>query len=104
MEKLVEAAQPGGIISAYGALSGQATPFPLLTALPKGISIRGYTLMEFTRVPEKLAVAKNYIYDRLADGRFRPKIAKTFSFADTIDAYRYLESNAQVGKVVITVP
>jgi NADPH:quinone reductase-like Zn-dependent oxidoreductase len=104
MEKLVEAAQPGGIIFAYGALSAQATPFPLLTALPKSISIRGYTMMEFTRVPEKLAVAKKYIYDRLADGRFRPKIAKIFSFAETIDAYRYLESNAQVGKVVITVP
>ena len=33
-----------------------------------------------------------------------PKIAKTFPFAQTVDAYRYLESNAQVGKIVITVP
>jgi NADPH:quinone reductase-like Zn-dependent oxidoreductase len=104
IERLAEAAQPGGIIFAYGALSGQATPFPLLTALPKGLSIRGYTLMEFTRMPEKLAPAKKYVYDRLADGRFRPKIAKIFPFAETIDAYRYLESNTQVGKVVVTVP
>jgi NADPH:quinone reductase-like Zn-dependent oxidoreductase len=104
MEKLAEAAQPGGIILAYGALSGQPTPFPLLTALPKSLSIRGYTLMEFTRVPEKLAIAKQYIYDRLADGHFRPKIAKTFPFAQTVDAYRYLESNTQVGKIVVTVP
>jgi len=44
------------------------------------------------------------VYDRLADGRFRPKIARTFPFAKTVEAYRYLESNAQVGKVVITVP
>jgi NADPH:quinone reductase-like Zn-dependent oxidoreductase len=40
----------------------------------------------------------------LADGRFHPKIAKRFPFAQTVDAYKYLESNAQVGKVVITVP
>lgn len=104
IEKLAKAAQPEGIILAYGALSGQPTPFPLLTALPHGLSVRGYTLLEFTRVPEKLALAKKYIYDRLADGRFRPRIAKTFPFAQTVDAYRYLESNAQVGKVVVTVP
>jgi NADPH:quinone reductase-like Zn-dependent oxidoreductase len=104
LEKLAEAAQPGGIIFAYGSLSGQPTPFPLLTVLPKGLSVRGYTLMEITRVPEKLAIAKKYVYDRLADGQFHPKIAKTFPFGQTVDAYRYLESNAQVGKVVVAVP
>jgi NADPH:quinone reductase-like Zn-dependent oxidoreductase len=104
VEKLTEAARPGGIIFLYGALSGQPTPFPLVTALSNGLSLRGYTLLAFTRVPEKLAPAKKYVYDRLADGRFRPKIAKTFPFAQTVDAYRYLESNAQIGKVVVTVP
>jgi NADPH:quinone reductase-like Zn-dependent oxidoreductase len=51
---------------------------------------------------EELPAAKKYVYDRLV--RFRPKVAKIFPFAETIDAYKYLESNAQVGKVVITVP
>jgi len=97
-------AATGGIVFEYGALSMQPTPFPLFTALGKGLSIRGYTLMEITGNPEKLAAAKQYVYDRLADGRFHPKIAKIFSFAQTVDAYKYLESNAQVGKVVITVP
>ncbi len=104
LEKLVEAAQPGGIIFQYGALSMQPTPFPLVTVLGKGLTVRGYTLMEITQNPEKLAAAKKYVYDRLADGRFVPKIAKTFPFAQTVEAYRYLESNAQVGKIVITVP
>jgi NADPH:quinone reductase-like Zn-dependent oxidoreductase len=104
VEKLTEAAQPGGIIFLYGALSGQPTPFPLLPALNNGLSLRGYSMMSITRVPEKLALAKKYIYDRLADGRFRPKIASTFPFAETVDAYRYLESNVQVGKVIVTVP
>jgi NADPH:quinone reductase-like Zn-dependent oxidoreductase len=104
LEKLAEAAAPSGIIFEYGLLSMQPTPFPLLAALHKGLSLRGYSLMEITRDPEKLALAKKYVYDRLADGRFRPKIAKTFPFARTVDAYKYLESNAQVGKIVITVP
>jgi NADPH:quinone reductase-like Zn-dependent oxidoreductase len=106
VEKLAEAAQPGGIIFQYGALSMQPTPLPLFPVLTKGLWIRGYTLLEFTHSPDpkKLDTAKKYVYDRLADGRFVPKIAKTFPFAQTAEAYRYLESNAQVGKIVVTVP
>ncbi|MBZ5613849.1 MAG: zinc-dependent alcohol dehydrogenase family protein [Acidobacteriia bacterium] len=104
LETLAEAAAPHGIIFEYGALAGQPTPFPLFAALSKWLTIRGYTLMEITSVPEKLAVARKYVYDRLQDGRFRPRLAKIFSFSQTVDAYKYLESNAQVGKIVITVP
>jgi NADPH:quinone reductase-like Zn-dependent oxidoreductase len=106
VEKLAEAAQPGGIIFQYGALSMQPTPLPLFPVLTKGLWIRGYMLLEFTHSPDpkKLDTAKKYVYDRLADGRFVPKIAKTFPFAQTAEAYRYLESNAQVGKIVVTVP
>jgi NADPH:quinone reductase-like Zn-dependent oxidoreductase len=104
VEKLAKAAAVGGTIFEYGLLSMHPTPFPLFTALPKGLCLRGYSLMEVTRNPEKLPVAKKFVYERLADGRFRPKIAKVFPFAQTVGAYKYLESNAQVGKVVITVP
>lgn len=104
LEKLAEGAAPGGILFVYGALSGAATPFPLFTALSKGLTFRGYVLMEITGHAELLKVAKKYVYDRLADGRFVPKIAKSFSFAETVKAYQYLESNQQVGKVVVTVP
>ncbi len=104
VERLATAAARGGIIFEYGLLSGQPTPFPLFQALSNGLNIRGYTLMEITLDPARLKTATTYIYDRIADGRFVPKIAKTFPFAQTVDAYRYLESNQQVGKVVITVP
>jgi NADPH:quinone reductase-like Zn-dependent oxidoreductase len=104
LEKLAEAAAAGGIIFQYGALSMQPTPLPLFAAIVKGLTFRGYTLFEIARNLEKLRAAKKYIYDRLADGRFRPKVARVFPFAQTVEAYKYLESNAQVGKVVITVP
>jgi len=104
LEKLAQAAAVGGIVFEYGALSMQPTPFPLFTALLKGLCVRGYTLLEITRNPEKLPPAEKYVYDRLADGRFRPKVAKIFPFAQTVEAYKYLESNAQVGKIVISVP
>lgn len=102
VEKLAIAAAHEGIIFEYGGLSLQPTPFPLGIALPKGLALRGYTLHEITASAETINTAKKYIYDRLADGRFTPKIAKTFPFAQFVEAYQYLESNAQVGKVVIT--
>jgi NADPH:quinone reductase-like Zn-dependent oxidoreductase len=101
---LAKAAARGGIIFEYGLLSGQATPFPVFEALANALSIRGYMLMEITLDPDKLKTATKYVYDRLADGRFVPKVARTFPFADVVEAYRYLESNQQIGKVVITVP
>jgi NADPH:quinone reductase-like Zn-dependent oxidoreductase len=104
VEKLAAAAAPGGVIFEYGALSPAPTPFPLFAALAKGLSVRGYTLRQIAKDPKLLEGAKQYIYDRLADGRFVPKIAKTFPFAKTVEAYQYLESNQQVGKIVITVP
>jgi NADPH:quinone reductase-like Zn-dependent oxidoreductase len=102
LAQLAEIAAMGGTIIEYGVLSMQPTPFPLFTALGKGLTVRGYTLMEITRNPERLSAAKKYVYDRLADGRFHPKVAKVFPFAQTVEAYKYLESNAQVGKVVIS--
>jgi NADPH:quinone reductase-like Zn-dependent oxidoreductase len=104
LENLVEAAASGAIIFQYGALSMQPTPLPLVGVIRKAITLRGYTLFEITGSRAKLAVAKKYVYERLDDGRFRPKIAKTFPFAQSAEAYRYLESNAQIGKIVITVP
>ena len=104
VEKLAEAAARGGVIFEYGVLSSDPTPFPLFQALGKGLSLRGYVLMELTGNPEAAEKAKKYIYDRLAEGRFVPKIARTFPFKETVDAYRYLESNQQVGKIVITIP
>lgn len=103
VEKLAEATSQEGIIFEYGALSMQPTPFPLFTALRKGITVRGYTLLEINSVPERLSAAKRYIYERLQDGRFKPIIAKVFPFQEAAQAYQYMQSGAQIGKIVINV-
>jgi len=101
VEKLAAASTPGGVIFEYGSLSGESTAFPLATAIGRGLALRGYSVLEITSKPAALKTATKYIFDRLASGRFVPKIAKVFPFAQTVEAYKYLESNQQVGKVVI---
>ncbi|MGA8085897.1 MAG: zinc-dependent alcohol dehydrogenase family protein [Terracidiphilus sp.] len=103
VETLAAGAAQESVLFIYGGLSMQPTPFPLRQSFRKGLSMRAYSAREITTKLDRLAAAKKYVFDRLADGRFVPKIAKTFAYKDTVEAYRYLESNAQVGKVVIRV-
>ncbi len=100
--KLAEAASTGGIIIEYGALSSEPTPFPLFPALAKQLTVRGYTLFEFLPVREKVEAAAAFIYTGFASGAFKPVVAKVFKLEDIVEAHRYLESNAQLGKVVVT--
>jgi NADPH:quinone reductase-like Zn-dependent oxidoreductase len=90
-----------GTIFLYGMLSGKPTPYPL-GAFGKGVALTGYTLLQM-KTPERFPQMKKYIYDKLADGTFKPKVDRTFALSEIVDAYTYLESNQQVGKIVITV-
>jgi NADPH:quinone reductase-like Zn-dependent oxidoreductase len=103
LETLAQSAAPGGTIFEYGALSLEPTPFPLFVALGKGLSVRGYTLMEVTSSPELLQAAVKYVYDHLQSGSFKPRIDRTFPFEQIVEAHRYMESNQQIGKIVVTV-
>jgi NADPH:quinone reductase-like Zn-dependent oxidoreductase len=47
--------------------------------------------------------AKQLIKDGLADGSLKPLVAKTFPLEKIVEAHRYLESNEQIGKIVVTV-
>jgi NADPH:quinone reductase-like Zn-dependent oxidoreductase len=97
---LAQATANGGTIFLYGMLSGKPTPFPM-AAFARRIGMFGYTYNELRGTPE-WETMKKYIYDGLANGSFKPEIARTFPFDQTVEAYRYLESNEQIGKVVIT--
>jgi NADPH:quinone reductase-like Zn-dependent oxidoreductase len=47
--------------------------------------------------------AQKYVYDQLRSGKLRPKVAKIFPFDQIVEAHRYLESNEQIGKIVVTI-
>jgi NADPH:quinone reductase-like Zn-dependent oxidoreductase len=103
LEALAAATAEHGIIIEYGALATDPTPYPLFTALSKQLTIRGYTLFEVVSQPEIFTTAKKYIFDHLATGDFKPRIDKTFPLSEIVAAHRYMESNTQIGKIVVTV-
>jgi NADPH:quinone reductase-like Zn-dependent oxidoreductase len=100
---LADAAAPGAMIVEYGALSPEPTTFPLFPALAKGLTVRGYTLFEIVRNPVTLARGKQFICEHLESGALKPVIDRTFPLEAIADAHRYMESNRQKGKIVVTV-
>jgi NADPH:quinone reductase-like Zn-dependent oxidoreductase len=103
VELLAKAAAPGGTIFEYGSLSMEPTPFPLLIALRKGLSLRGYSIFEVVSVPERRTKAEKYVVEHLERGDFKPRIAKKFPLDQIVEAHRYMESNEHIGKIVVTV-
>lgn len=101
-EPLTAAMAEGGILIEYGGLSPEPTPFPLFEVLSRSLVLRGYRVYEVLQDPARLREAADFIYTGLADGSLRPVIARTFAFDEIVEAYRYLESNQQFGKVVVT--
>lgn len=103
LEKLAQAAAPGAVIFEYGALSLAPTPYPLFEALGKGLTVRGYTLFEIVQQPAVLAAGKQFIKAGLQSSILKPVIDSTFSLDQITEAHRYMESNRQKGKIVVTV-
>ena len=99
VETLAQAVSYEGAIYLYGLLSGEATNYPV-SAFVKSIALTGYMLHQM-KTSARFESMKRYIYKHLADGSFKPHVDRVFPFEQAADAYRYLESNQQLGKVVI---
>ena len=103
IETWAQAMAERGILFIYGGLSGQPTPYPHWSAAFKGLSLRGWVASEIWSKPERFERYRALILQGLAGGHLKPVIARTFPLDQIVDAHRYLESNQQVGKVVVTV-
>jgi NADPH:quinone reductase-like Zn-dependent oxidoreductase len=99
---LTAAMSRGGILIEYGGLSLEPTPFPLFAVLSKTLTLRGYLVHEIIGDPAKLESAKTFILKGLESGALKPIIARTFPFEQIVEAHRFLESNEQFGKIVMT--
>jgi NADPH:quinone reductase-like Zn-dependent oxidoreductase len=103
VHKVFTAVAPGGTLILYGWLDPVPIPLPLAADL-RDRGIHWYSFFELTMdQPEKLRRAKHFINAGLRTGSLSPVIGQTFDLEDVVEAHRYLESNAQVGKIVLTV-
>jgi len=100
---LASALEERGILFIYGGLSETETPYAHWPCAMKGASMRGWVASEIWNHPERYANAQRIIYKGLSEGHLKPVIAKSFRLDEIAEANTYLESNQQIGKVVVTV-
>ena len=102
VDTLAQAMAVDGMLFIYGGLSGQPTMHPHWPAAFKNLSIRGWVASTIWNNPERFARAKELILRGLGDGHLKPVVSRTFKLDEIVEAHRYLESNQQVGKIVVT--
>jgi NADPH:quinone reductase-like Zn-dependent oxidoreductase len=103
IDDIAQAMAPSGIIIEYGALSPEPTPFPLFAFLSKTLRLHAFQYKEIVRDDAARERAKDFILAGLGAGKLQPIIDKVFPFERIVDAHRYLESNQQFGKIIVTV-
>jgi len=108
LEAFTAAAAPDAKVFLYGSL-GQAgklgsspAEIPLMPLLGKELSFRGYNNYRLHATPERLKQGFEFVFEKFRSGELKPVTAKTFTLENYADAHRYLESNEQIGRVVIT--
>ncbi|MBX3134772.1 zinc-dependent alcohol dehydrogenase family protein [Candidatus Obscuribacterales bacterium] len=102
--ELAKCAKLEAQIIIYGALSLETTPLPFKLALKKGLIIRGYTMHLVTDDDDRYARMRKYITERLESGVFKPVVdSRLFDLEHLGESHTYMESNQQLGKVVVLV-
>ncbi len=102
LRDLVEAAQPRAAIVNYGNLRTEPIDLPILPMLAKRLDIAFHSLFDTVRLPEKRAVCFSYVREHVEAGALDVIVDRTFPLERIVDAHRYMESNAQKGKIVVT--
>lgn len=97
---LAQAMAANSIYVLFGVLRPEATPFPVMAAFQKQLSMTVYKL-DIINQPEVMRAAQTFLQHHLARGALKPLIDRVFDFDEMVAAHEYMESNQQFGKIVI---
>ncbi|TDB72033.1 zinc-dependent alcohol dehydrogenase family protein [Micromonospora sp. KC721] len=98
LTEIAQTVAAGGVLIVYGWLDPRPTPLPMNWPL----NIHGFAVDLVTGDPGRLSRAQAFVRAGLRRGALTPVVDRTFDLADIVEAHRHLESNTQVGKIVVT--
>lgn len=93
----------GGMVLLCGMLDGRPVPFPVAEVMVGRLTVKGCVLAETITDPGRLSRGVKFITDGVAAGHLDPVIARRFPLESMAEAHAYLESNEQVGKVIVEI-
>jgi NADPH:quinone reductase-like Zn-dependent oxidoreductase len=98
---LVKLTKHRGIIIIYGALAGAVSALPLHLTMMKGLTVRGFAMNDMMLDDGLRQEAIAFVLRGHDSGQLRPVIDRAFGLDGIVEAHRYLESNAQMGKIIV---
>lgn len=105
VERNVASLAVKGHIIQVGVMAGKPVSFNVGLLLGKRASITG-TVLRARPLEEKIAISQRFAAEMLplfSTGQLKPVIDSVYPFADIASAHKYMASNGNVGKIVITV-
>lgn len=102
IKDLIKALGFGGKLVLYGMLDSRPVEITPWSLMAKQLTIYSHIIFFHT---EDLAVRRegvDYVTRGILAGAFRPVIAKRFKFENIAEAHSYMQSNQQIGKIVVT--
>jgi putative PIG3 family NAD(P)H quinone oxidoreductase len=105
LERNLDALAIQGTIVQVGAMGGGAATFTLGKMLFKRARLIG-TVLRARPLEEKAAISRRFgreVVPLFDQGLVRPVIDRHFPLDEVVDAHRYMESNANVGKILLDV-
>ena len=105
LKRNLAAVRVGGRILQVGLLSGSDAEIPLGKLLTKRVHLIG-TALRSRSIEEKIALSRRFAEEVLPffdDGRLHPVIDRRYPLWDVAEAHRYMESNANFGKILLEV-
>lgn len=103
IKQIIKSMAFDGKIVIYGMLDSRPMEIIPMTMMPKRLTM--YSHMIFLEMDdlETRRRGVEYVTSGIESGAFKPEISIVFDFTDIAKAHEYMQSNQQVGKIVVQV-
>jgi len=101
-EKNLNVMRLRGMLVLYGMSSGPVPPVDPAKLSEKGsLYMARTTLAHFTATREELRARSGALFEMIANGKLKLRIAKTYSLAEAVQAHRDMEARKIAGKLLL---
>lgn len=104
IKKIISAMAPNGKIILYGMLDSRPMDITPMSLMSKQITVYSHMIFNSLKDLQVRRKAVKYVNEGIVSRAFKPIISRVFPFCEIADAHRFMQSNQQVGKIVISVP
>ncbi|WP_275295090.1 zinc-dependent alcohol dehydrogenase family protein [Amycolatopsis sp. La24] len=104
LQRYADHLAPGATVFGYGTLTERQPVVPAAAMCRARAVFHPYSMFNHVDDPGQRARGIALVSEAIRSGRLRPRVDRVFGFEHVVDAYRYMQSGNQAGKIVVTVP